>query len=201
MKEPRKNQNQIVVAQLCCFLFAAIFGLSGHLFSEASRPILYKMVDAIFITGTILLAMKLASDGWDMPAAGFTLLSIAWGVFFLAKDFHEQEVGEDIFTSAFYFLLPSMILVTFYPRFPLLIKIVSLLTIVPSLIGLIASKTGVPLEEYDIWRTINYQSVHITSLFWGFFFFMEFRKSRLNVSTIIDSEIGDEPNKGDSENS
>jgi hypothetical protein len=44
----------------------------------------------------ILVAMKMAREEWDMAAAGYTLLSIAWGVFFLAKDFQEQTVGDDI---------------------------------------------------------------------------------------------------------
>ncbi|NJK93705.1 MAG: hypothetical protein HC905_01175 [Bacteroidales bacterium] len=133
----------------------------------------------MLITGTILLAMKFARDGWDIPAAGFTLLSIAWGVFFLAKDFHEQEVGEDIFSSAFYFLLPSMVLVTFYKPFPLLIKIISLVIITPSFIALIAVKSGISEESYSIWRKINYQSIHVASLFWGFSFLNNSKKKPL----------------------
>ncbi len=74
----------------------------------------YKLADAVFITGCGLVAMKLARKGWDLPAAGFTALSIAWGVFFLAKDFRGRDVGNDIFASAFYFLLPSLRLIVFY---------------------------------------------------------------------------------------
>jgi hypothetical protein len=137
----------------------------------------------MLISGTILLAMKLAREGWDIPAAGFTLLSIAWGVFFLAKDFREQEVGEDIFSSAFYFLLPSMILVTFYKPFPLLIKIISIIIIIPSFIALIAVQTGISEESYGIWRKINYQAIHIASLFWGIFLFIQFKKERIKILT------------------
>ena len=53
----------------------------------------------------------------DLPAAGYTVLSIAWDVFFLAKDFQRLEVGNDIFASAFYFLLPSLVLIVFYQPF------------------------------------------------------------------------------------
>jgi hypothetical protein len=42
----------------------------------------------------------------------------------------------------------------------LLIKIISLFAIIPSLIGLIAIKTGVSLSDYIIWRKISYQTVH-----------------------------------------
>ena len=189
MNYHEKSEKQIVVAQLICFLFAAFFGFAADLIGAESRQIIYKFVDAFFITGTILIAMKLAGDGWEMPAAGYTLLSIAWGVFFLAKDFHEQSVGEDIFASAFYFLLPSMLLISFFTRFPLLIKIISMVAIIPSLIGLIAVKTGISLSDYDILRKISYQAIHITSLFWGFFFLLQYRKSKSTQNNNIENLI------------
>ena len=177
MTQHEKSDKQVVFAQLICFLFATILGFSADLFGNEGRQIIYKFVDAIFITGTILIAMKLAREGWDMPAAGYTLLSIAWGVFFLAKDFQKQDVGADILASSFYFLLPSMILIIFYERFPLFIKIISIVTILPSLIGLIYIKTGASSEDYLTWRKISYQSVHITSLFWGVFFYRQYWRS------------------------
>jgi len=121
--------------------------------------------------------MKLAREGWDMAAAGYTLLSIAWGVFFLAKDFQEQPVGIDILASSFHFLLPSMILITFYVPFPLSLKVIGLLTIVPPIIGLIFIKIDAAKADYLLWRKISYQAVHITSLCWGFFFLWQYIKA------------------------
>ena len=179
MTQHEKSDRQVVFAQLTCFLLATILGFSADLFGAEFRQIIYKFVDAIFITGTILVAMKLAREGWDMPAAGYTLLSIAWGVFFLAKDFQQQDVGSDILASSFYFLLPSMILIAFYGRFPLFIKIVGLITILPALIGLIYVKMETSSQAYIIWRKVSYQSVHIVSLFWGFFFYVMHKRNNL----------------------
>lgn len=179
INQHEKSDKQVVIAQLICFLLATILGFSADLFGPGFQQIIYKFMDAIFITGTVLVAMKLAREGWDMPAAGYTLLSIAWGVFFLAKDFQKQEVGSDILASSFYFLLPSMILISFYKRFPLLIKIMGLLTILPALIGLIYIKMGTSTAAYFTWRKISYQSVHILSLFWGFFFYTISKRNNL----------------------
>jgi len=190
MSHHEKTNKQVVIAQLICFLLASIIGLAADLFDKEGRDVIYKFVDATFITGTILVAMKLAREGWDMAAAGYTLLSIAWGVFFLAKDFQEQTVGVDILASSFYFLLPSMILISFYSPFPLYIKAIGLVTIVPSLIGLIFIKTGGSKTDYILWRKISYQIVHITSLFWAFFFLWQYRKAtkKLQPATKADSE-------------
>ena len=177
MNQHEKSDRQVIIAQLICFLLASILGFSADLFSDKYGPVIYKFVDATFITGMILVAMKLAREGWDMPAAGFTLLSIAWGIFFLAKDFQRQDVNLDILGSTFYFLLPSMILIAFYDRFPLFIRIISLVTIIPSLIGLIYNKTGITSEDYEVWRKISYQSVHIASIFWAFYFYRVWRRT------------------------
>ena len=186
MSHHEKTDKQVVVTQFICFFLCSVLALTSNLFDEESREIIFKFVHAIFITGTILVAMKLAREGWDMAAAGYTLLSIAWGVFFLAKDFQQLTVGIDIMASSFYFLLPSMILISFYAPFPLYIKIIGLLTILPSLIGLILLKTHAVKADYLLWRKISYQAVHITSLCWGFFFLWQYRKATKKVQPQIE---------------
>jgi hypothetical protein len=176
MNHHENTDKKVVIAQLICFLFATLLGFTGDIFDKGGREIVYKLVDSIFITGTILVAMKMAREAWDMAAAGYTLLSIAWGVFFLAKDFQQQTIGDDILASSFYFLLPSMILISFYKPFPLLIKIIGLLTIIPSLVGLILIKTKAEEADFLIWRKFSYQSVHFTSLCWGFFLLWQRKK-------------------------
>lgn len=91
INQHEKSDKQVIIAQLICFLLATILGFSDDLFGAGFQQIIYKFVDAIFITGTVLVAMKLAREGWDMPAAGYTLLSIAWGVFFWPKTFRNKK--------------------------------------------------------------------------------------------------------------
>ncbi len=177
MSHHEKTDRQVVFALMICFLLASTIGFAADIFEKEGREVVYKFVDAIFITGTILVAMKLARDGWDMAAGGFTMLSIAWGVFFLAKDFQEQTVGVDIWASSFYFLLPSMILICFYTPFAVFIKAIGVLAIVPSLIGLILVKTDASKADYLLWRKISYQSIHMTSLCWGFFFLWQYKRA------------------------
>ena len=167
---------QVIPAQLVFFVVASFFGFSGDLWPSEITLILYKLVDALFIAGCIILAMMLARKGWDLPASGFTVLSIAWGVFFLAKDFRGHEIGNDIFASAFYFLLPSMILIAFYKPFPIIIKILTLITIIPSLLVLFSLKSGTMLSFDDITRKAGYQIIHFVSLLWSVYFYWRYRK-------------------------
>ncbi len=167
---------EVVPAQFIAFLLACAMGLLGGFFPPAVSAVAYKFADAVFITGCVLVAMKLARKGWDLPAAGYTVLSIAWGVFFLAKDFRRLEVGNDIFASAFYFLLPSLVLIIFYQPFPRWLKALTLLGFVPSLIELLILKSGTGRAYEDLVRTTGYQLIHLVSLAWGTFFYRQYRR-------------------------
>jgi hypothetical protein len=68
MSDYVRREKQVVNAQLICFVLASIFSFTADLFSSEGQQIIYKFVDSIFITGTLLVAMKLAREGWDMPA-------------------------------------------------------------------------------------------------------------------------------------
>jgi hypothetical protein len=72
-----------------------------------------------------------------------------------------------------------MILIAFYGRFPLFIKIVGIITILPALIGLIYVKMETSSQTYLIWRKVSYQAVHIVSLLWGFFFYVTHKRNNL----------------------
>ena len=167
---------EVVPAQFLAFALACALVLFSSLFPSAFSGIAYKLADAVFITGCVLVAMKLARKGWDLPAAGYTVLSIAWGVFFLAKDFRRLDVGNDIFASAFYFLLPSLGLIVFYHPFPRWLKAFTLLGCVPSLLELIILKSGRGGAYEDFIRTSGYRLIHLLSLTWGAFFYWQYRR-------------------------
>jgi hypothetical protein len=178
MNQHEVADREVIPAQFICFIVAGLTGILGNAFlSRTATPIASKIADAIFITGCILVAMKLARKGWDLPASGYTVLSIAWGVFFLAKDFSSQEVGKDIFTSAFYFLLPSLMLIAFYRPFPTWIKALTLVAMLPSLIGLIIVKSQTLLDYESLARKTNYMLIHVTGIVWGSYFYWMYRRN------------------------
>ena len=54
----------VVPAQFIAFLLACAMGLLGGLFLPSVSALAYKFADAVFITGCVLVAMKLARKGW-----------------------------------------------------------------------------------------------------------------------------------------
>lgn len=184
MNQHDTADRQVIPAQFISFLLAGVIGLLGDaLLNRPATTIAFKFADAIFITGCILVAMKLARKGWDLPAAGYTVLSIAWGGFFLAKDFASQEMGRDIAGSVFYFLLPSLILIALYRPFPLWIKLLTLAAMLPSLLQLIVLKTDTLSDYENLIRKLGFTLIHLISLVWGSFFYWQYQRDVTRSTT------------------
>jgi hypothetical protein len=165
----------LIIFSLAFLLPYALMKMHNHHIEEMG----FKMVDMLFICGTILLAIKLAREGWDMAAAGFTILGIGWGIIFAAKDFELLKMDHEVRTSAAYFFLPCMIFIAFYRPFPWWLKLLTLWCFVPFTIALVFFKTGAGNEKLVMgWMEGGFGSFHLTSLIWAIFFYRQWRKQR-----------------------
>ncbi|MBL7702099.1 MAG: hypothetical protein JNM14_07600 [Ferruginibacter sp.] len=145
--------------------------------SEKLPEIIGKINDMLFVSGSILLAVKLAREGWDMAAAGYTILGIGWGILFAAIDFQSLHLDTEVRTSAAYFFLPSMILICFYKPFPWWIKVLTIACIIPFFVALLLQNNSEAHERpVHTWVLIGFNVFHLTSLFWGIFFFRQHKK-------------------------
>ncbi len=178
MAHHEREDKLIVKSALIIFLLAFLLPfILTQVHNHKVEEMGFKMVDMLFICGTILLAIKLAREGWDMAAAGFTILGIGWGVIFAAKDFELLKMDHEVRTSAAYFFLPCMILIAFYRPFPGWIKLLTLWCFVPFTIALICFKAGIGNEKLVVgWMEVGFFSFHLTSLIWSIFFYLQWRK-------------------------
>jgi hypothetical protein len=173
-----KADYYVVPAQLICFSVSFILGVFTLATHGALTEILNKMKDAFFITGTTLLSIKLTRDGWEMPAAGLIILAIGWAVVFAATDFFGQKAGIEMLSSAFYFIFPAMILITFYKPFYLWIKILCWICVFNFLFALIKKIYYPQLIFNVIIIALNILIIHIVSMAWAFYFFLKHKKEK-----------------------
>ncbi|MBK9109676.1 MAG: hypothetical protein IPM92_15205 [Saprospiraceae bacterium] len=169
------SDRHVTYAQLICFAIAIIAVLGNVAFPN--QHISHKIIQTAFATGSILLAMKLAREGWDMAAAGFTIFGIAWGILFAGVDFWYEKPGMHIISSAGYFFFPAFILISFYKPFPKWIKIATLWCAFPYTINLILFNMNHNHNVLGIWAEIGFMSFHIVSLCWSVYFFKQYKKS------------------------
>ena len=175
-----REDGLVVKAQLLIFLVAFISPIiASALLSKELGDMVFKMVDMLFICGTILLAIKLAREGWDMAAAGFTILGIGWGVLFASLDFQQLKIDGEVRTSAAYFFIPCMILIAYYRPFPWWIKGLTLWCFIPFSVALLLQKTGLHNEErVSTWLLVGFSSFHTASILWAIFFYRQWRKQK-----------------------
>lgn len=169
---------QLIPGQFICFISSAITLIQAIIIGGHVADVLIKFTDALFITGSTLLSVKLARDDDEMPAAGFILLAIGWGVLFASTDFMNQKVGVHIVSSAFYFVLPSMILMTFYKKFKLWLRILLILNIVPFQVSMVLEIFNPESERILYWSYTNILFMHIVSIIWSMFFFIQYKKGK-----------------------
>ncbi|MBS1659087.1 MAG: hypothetical protein K1X63_07355 [Chitinophagales bacterium] len=178
-----KQNRLVVIWQLIIFALAFLLGtFTKLLLPGIPSEILFKFVDVLFISGTILLAVKLAREGWDLAAAGFTILGVGWGVFFASIDFFNMDVADEMITSPLYFFIPCMLLISCYKPFPIWIKALNIWCIVPYLVAFIQHRINPDyLKSNFLWMAIGFISFHTVSLIWGIFFMVQYlRESNLH---------------------
>lgn len=171
-----KVDDHLVPAQLICFIGSILMLLQSFIIHGPVTEVLVRVKDALFITGTTLLSIKLARDGWEMAAAGFIILTIGWGVLFAATDNLGKKIGYDNLASAFYFVAPAMILMTFYRPFKFWIKLLLIINITPFLLSLAFKIANAKSDSIIFLSVINILFMHIVSIIWSIYFFAEHRK-------------------------
>ncbi len=173
-----REDGLLVKWQLLIFSLAFVLGnFVGPFLPKTPSDMVFKMVDMFFICGSILLAIKLAREGWDMAASGFTILGIGWGIIFAAMDFEHLKIDMEVRTSAAYFFIPSMIMIAYYKPFPLWLKLLTLWCMVPFTVSLFVQKLY-PHDEKLLmqWVLGGFGSFHFLSLIWSIFFYRQYRK-------------------------
>ena len=166
------EDKRIIYTQFFCFLAAFLITI---IFPKTTQN--FKAADSLVMTGTVLLAIKLARDGWEIAAAGFTLLAIAWGGYFIQHDI-SGESGKGILASSFYFFLPSMLMICFYQPFPWWLKLITLSSVIAPFIILVIESSGSDAGQLRAWTGINFKFLHFTTLCWGSFFVYSLLRNR-----------------------
>ncbi len=127
--------------------------------------------DALFaISAFACLAAKASGERFDVPAAGFSILAIAQGLFLTEIN----EVNKwDIATSSLgvLFMIPAFILISYYTLFPIWLRIAGIISLIPFIILLII-RMYTKEENPTALENIIFLIFQIVTLCWA----MEIRK-------------------------
>ncbi len=146
----RENRKHVALIILLGYIGNLVFAFLGYaLFPptyENGLPhyapgLLYmgEISAALVILATSLMAIKLADEKQVLPSAGFTMMAISQGVFFVtifeafgADITHEQlEKAYNIQVGGMVLYMPALFLISFYTYFPRWLRIASIVACIP----------------------------------------------------------------------
>ena len=148
-------------------LLSFLFDITGSFFPSESlaQTILFKIDTLLAITAFACLGSKAASEKYDIASAGFGILAIAQGLF-LAKIDQALHWNYDTADTAILFLLPALVLISYYKPFPKWLRYGGILLIIPFLmiliIHLISSTT-----DLSFYVNIIFLLYHSVTLCWA----------------------------------
>ncbi|MFN0175207.1 MAG: hypothetical protein ACKVU0_11210 [Saprospiraceae bacterium] len=113
------------------FLFNLVFGISGSFFEPSSmiQMTAWQFSDTFAIMASILASIYTGTRNENFAAAGFTMLSIAYGISFSSSSF--TAVNEEIMATIILPLVPAMLLISACKLFPVWLRLGSVMVCIP----------------------------------------------------------------------
>lgn len=138
---------------------------------SVTQTILFK-IDALFaISAFACLGSKASSEKMEIPAAGFTVLAIAQGLF-LAEIDNPGHWDYQSANTAVLFMVPAVIMIYYYTVFPNWLRIVGIISVIPFIILFIIRLT-VGFENTSFYENIVYLIYQLITLCWAWQIWVE----------------------------
>jgi hypothetical protein len=168
-----RQQRHIVYINIVLFFVNALLGFVGAFLPQfgIAQNTAWKLGEACFIAACTITGFKMAREHWDIPAAGFAMLAIAYGVFFAGQNFINASNGITMVADGVLLYLPAMFLITYYTRFPFWVRILGLIACIPFAIILILTfVTDLNAKRDMALFGTSFALIQITGLVWGIYF-------------------------------
>ena len=163
-----------------CFAANFIMGGIGQAFPNGSFGQLFtwQLSSLLFMSGASLYAAKLHTDKWHISSAGFILLSIGQGIIFTMPNNRVSHESLTMFASAVMVFLPGMIFLCYYSGFPIWLRVLGLVAMLPFLVNMVKIDMQTFDEGKDTWlNVVGFVLIQITSICWGYYVIRPFRET------------------------
>ncbi|MFI5263663.1 MAG: hypothetical protein ACHQM6_04010 [Candidatus Kapaibacterium sp.] len=161
------------------FFFATfVLGNLGATFPDGSKVqiFMWQIAGASFIAGCTVSAAKMVREDWDLPAAGFTMLAIAYGIYYSAI-VTPTESQLPVIASGVYMLIPAMFLISLYRGFPLWVRIFGLIACIPFTTVMVFHNLDIQkIGTGELLFNMSFILIDFTGLLWGIFFYRNYRR-------------------------
>lgn len=176
LKTEREHLPKLI---LICFIgnmFLASLSMLFPMLSYSAR-FCWQLGSLAYLAGCCLFSAKLATDKWHISSAGFIMLSIGQGIFYLVQTAELNAETLKTVIAGIIVFIPGYIFICYYSGFPYWLRILGLLSNVPFLIITILyflSKYEFPRDIYL--NAIGFSLQQITGICWGYYAIRPYKK-------------------------
>jgi hypothetical protein len=176
-----REEKHLPVLIAICFIGNFILGGLGQAFPENSfwQLFSWQWGSLLYMAGTSLYAAKLHTEKWHISSAGFILLSIGQGIFFTLNDGSATGESQSLYATGIMVFLPGMLFLCYYSGFPVWVRLLGVLSILPFLIVMIK----IDMKHFDskadlMYSIISFVMTQITGIFWSYYAFFPYGKTK-----------------------
>jgi hypothetical protein len=156
-----------------CFVANFLLGLTGSALTDLSKEqgFLWAIANLFFMSGCILYSIKLADEKHFISSAGFVLLGIGEGIFYIIQSkLSHNESDYNEYMMGILALLPGLIFICWNNGFPIWLRILGLMAFIPFGIAFYkmwnetySFKTDLKIDG------LGYLLTNITGIFWSYY--------------------------------
>jgi hypothetical protein len=175
----KREEKHLPVLITICFVGNFILGGIGQAFHDGSFGQLFawQWASLLFMSGTSLYAAKLHTDKWHISSAGFILLSIGQGLIYTMQDSGFSKESQALFASGIMVFLPGMVFLCYYSGFPIWLRMIGLLSMLPFLVIMIKIDMQQYDREKDAWiNSIGFILLQVIGIGWSYFAIRPYKK-------------------------
>jgi hypothetical protein len=176
-----REERHLPILIAVCFVGDFVLGGIGQSFPDNSfwQLFSWQWGSLLFMAGTSLYAAKLHTEKWHISSAGFILLSIGQGIFYTINGVKYSSESVSLYATGIMVFLPGMLFLCYYSGFPLWLRILGVLSILPFLVVMIKIDMKNFNEQTDIvYSIISFILTQITGVCWSYFAIRPYRKTK-----------------------
>ncbi len=172
---PEKETRLSLVFLAIGYISNLVLGAVGSFFPPESfwQMTCWQLSDSLAIMASILASRWAGSKGYNLAAAGYTLLAITFGVSFASSSI--TSVNEEKMATILLPLVPAIILISYCKIFPAWLRFGSFLICIPFFL-IYRSVINDTYQFENISNTLAYTGIQLLGALWTYFIWRDYRR-------------------------
>ncbi len=186
-----KELNHLSQLIAICFVASFLVGFTPVFFSEVNTSegtmlakYFWQVSNLLYMVGCCMCSLKASHEGKLIAPSGFIILSIGIGTLFALQTASFNEEVNRTYASGILAYLPGMLLICYYDRFPVWLRIAGVAACIPKMITLVLILNGTfDWQKHQQIDGSGYFFTNLVGIGWAYFMLKPLKKFQNQIPT------------------